>query len=123
MSNLKVHFNTGTDSAACGRSVKGPRYLAANPRQVTCNSCKYGSDAWSEAMVAWQTAEDEAFEAQEPRTVVPQFGRVNADGVMDCYNCGGTLFRERPRSLFNYHYVCANCGTSTMPMTETGMCT
>lgn len=74
-------------------------------------------------MAAAVVAAEAAFVAQTPRTIVPQFGRVNDQGVMECYKCQGVLFRERPRSLFSYHYVCEGCGTSIHPMTETGMST
>jgi len=118
---LKTHFDNGTGNSLCGRGVGG-RYLTTDAKRVTCGLCQYNDEFVAQREAQAREAE-RAFQEQTPRTVVPQFGRVNEQGVMDCYACGGTLFRERPRSLFSYHYVCASCGTSTHPMTETGMCT
>ena len=114
----KVHFavNGGT---ACGRTS---RYVNDNVTRVTCLNCQ-NKDEFLNAHIKMKQAQEAEFQAQTPRTIVPQFGRVNSDGVMECFNCHGVLFRERPRSLFSYHYVCESCGKSMHPMTETGMCT
>jgi hypothetical protein len=91
-------------------------------RRVDCLNCQTQPE-YVEAQRKYHEAIEAEFQAQTPHTIVPQFGRVNDDGVMDCYKCHGVLFRERPRSLFSFHYVCENCGTSMFPATETGMCT
>lgn len=115
----KTHFTVPTGGNACGRP--SPRANTEVSR-VTCLLCK-GTPVWQEAYRAMKEAQEIAFHAQTPRTVVPQFGRVNDDGVMECPDCGGILWRERPRMLCSYHYVCAGCGMSVFPPTETGMCT
>lgn len=117
---VKPPFDT-TAIAACGRRHEGAR-RTEDVRRVTCLNCK-NQDAFILAKGEADSAAEVAFQAQVPRTVVPDFGRVNDDGVMECFKCGGVLWRERPRSLFSYHYVCSACGTSAHPMTETGMCT
>lgn len=110
---MKTHFEGG-----CNRGKR----TTDDVYRVTCLVCKNGL-AYVGAHARAELAREEAFQAQVPRTIVPQFGRVNDDGVMECYQCKGVLFRERPRSLFSYHYVCEGCGTSMHPLTETGMCT
>lgn len=114
---VKPPFDT-TEVSACGRG----KVITGNVFQVTCGLC-VGKDSFILAMDEAKSAQEAAFHAQTPRTVVPQFGRVNDDGVMECPECAGVLWRERPRSLFSYHYVCAGCNKSVHPMTETGMCT
>ena len=114
---VKPPFDT-TEVSACGRGKR----ITENVFRVDCGLCQNNSD-YILALDEAKSAREAAFHAQEPRTVVPQFGRVNDDGVMECYQCKGVLFREHPRSLFSYHYVCAGCGASMHPMTETGMCT
>lgn len=113
---VKVPFSTET-KAACGRGQR----TDTNPFHTDCRLCQ-NTDAHILALDEAKSAREAAFQAQEPHTIVPQFGRTNDDGVMECYKCQGVLFRERPRSLHSYHYVCANCGTSMYPLTETGMC-
>lgn len=115
---VKAPFNAVAE-AACGRG----RHIVDNTFRVTCLNCQK-QDAFILAHDEATSAREAAFHAQEPRTIVPQFGRVNDDGVMECPWCTGTLWRERPRSLHSYHYVCANteCGKSVHPLTETGMC-
>lgn len=120
---MKTHFAVkppfdATAVASCGRG----RRIDTNVYRVDCGLCRR-QDAYILAKDEADSAREAAFNAQEPRTIVPQFGRVNVDGVMECYQCHGVLFRERPRSLHSYHYVCAGCGTSMHPLTETGMCT
>ena len=120
---MKTHFAVPGalgNVAECGRG----RRITDDTRRVDCQVCQ-NKPQFGAAFIAQEAAREAAFQAQTPRTVVPQFGRVNDDGVMECSYCHGTLFRERPRSLFSYHYVCANedCGKSMHPMTETGMCT
>lgn len=118
MSNLRTHFATGSPAfAACGRG----RRLTDNVSRVDCQVCR-SKPHFQASLADFMAKLESDFQAQTPRTVVPQFGRVNDDGVMECFKCHGVLFRERPRSLFSYHYVCDNCGTSLHPMTETGMC-
>lgn len=122
MSRLRTHFGdteNGITIVACGR---GGRLMTKNVSGVDCQACKNTAE-FDAALAAYKAKLEADFAAQTPRTIVPQFGRVNADGVMECYACGGTLFREKPRSLFSYHYVCEGCGTSMHPLTETGMCT
>jgi hypothetical protein len=116
---VKVAFSTEV-VASCGRGKR----LTDNTFNVDCGLCQ-NRDAFILAHDEAKSRREAAFWAQEPRTVVPQFGRVNDDGVMECPDCSGVLWRERPRSLFSYHYVCANaeCGKAVFPMTETGMCT
>jgi hypothetical protein len=114
---MKVHFGTDT-TTVCGRGRRGTE----NVFIVTCLLCR-GSDLFERAEVTAKEKREAAFWAQEPRTIVPQFGRVNDDGVMECYKCNGVLFRDRGRDLFNYNYQCANCETLMRPMTETGMST
>lgn len=113
---MRTHLTPG----GCGRGQG--RFLTENPFDVDCGVCA-AKPAYSRLLAEAKQEREAAFQAQEPRTIVPQFGRVNDDGVMECYACKGVLFRERPRSLFSYHYVCAACGTSMHPMTETGMST
>lgn len=113
---MKRHFRLSQGSA-CGRG----KALTDNPEQVTCNLCQ-NKEAFVKALIDFNEAQEAAFQAQVPHTIVPQFGRVNDDGVMECFKCEGILFRERPRSTWSYHYVCSNCGTSMHPLTETGMC-
>ncbi len=123
---MKTHYATGVETrgatqlSACGRGKR----LTQNVYQVDCGLCQQYAVFQTAKKIA-DDAREVAFRAQEPRTVVPQFGRVNDDGVMECPWCAGVLWRERPRSLWSYHYVCANdeCGKSVHPMTETGMCT
>lgn len=103
-------------------SVAKARRVSENFSMVDCRNCQ-ATPAFTDAVEAYKAKVEAEFAAQTPRTIVPQFGRVNADGVMECYSCGGVLFRERPRSLFSYHYVCEGCGTSMHPLTETGMST
>lgn len=107
-------------ASACGRGARKD----TNIYRTDCLNCKATPVFITEKAKA-DAEREAAFHAQTPRTIVPQFGRVNADGVMECPWCAGVLWRERPRSLFYYHYVCANdeCGKSVEPMTETGMCT
>lgn len=117
---MKTHYSALNDgTTACKR--KALRF-SDDVYRVDCLSCKDTAVFEIASQVA-HTKREEAFNAQVPRTVVPQFGRVNDDGVMGCPTCTGTLWRERPRSLFSYHYVCAECGNSVHPLTETGMCT
>lgn len=119
MAQPKTHFVSIIGDSACNRTNARTSNVVS---RVTCLLCKNTSE-WQEAYRAMKAAQEARFQAQIPSTVVPQFGRVNDDGVMECYECGGVLFRERPRSLFSYHYVCEACGRSTHPSTETGMCT
>jgi len=116
---MKIHFVLERGNA-CGRASN---YVTDNLYRVTCLNCQKQPE-FIEAKAEADAKREAAFWAQEPRTVVPQFGRVNDDGVMECPWCEGVLWRERPRSLYSYHYVCANseCGKSVHPMTETGMC-
>lgn len=121
MSRLKTHFGdtvNGVTITACGRGQQQSKNIS----YVDCLACK-GTAEFAAAVQEYKDKAEAAFNAQTPRTIVPQFGRVNAAGVMECYKCQGVLFRERPRSLFSYHYVCEGCGTSIHPMTETGMST
>lgn len=115
---MRTHFavTEGSDSY-CGRGKRTSTVL----RYVDCLFCK-NTEMYRSRLAREREAAEAAFNAQTPRTIVPQFGRVNDDGVMECYQCKGVLFRERPRSLYSYHYVCAECGTSMHPLTETGMC-
>jgi hypothetical protein len=116
---MKTHLATGAPAhAVCNRG----RRLTDTVTYVDCGFCRNSSE-YRDAMEKRNAAIEADFAAQTPRTVVPQFGRVNDDGVMECSGCGGVLWRERPRSLFSYHYVCEGCGQSVYPMTETGMCT
>lgn len=118
----KTHFVASpTASEACGRTASSPFRRESVTRHVTCLACKKQPE-FKTAQIEQQAAAQAAFEAQEPKTVAPQFGRTNAAGVMEC-QCGGTLFREKPRSLFSFHFVCSECGHSLHPLTETGMCT
>jgi hypothetical protein len=120
----KTHFSTAPATSlqvACGRHVNE---FGQTPftNSVTCGHCR-NSPEFATVKADQDAKREAAFQAQEPHTIVPQFGRVNDDGVMDCYQCHGVLFRERPRSTWCYNYVCAACGTSMHPLTETGMCT
>lgn len=120
---MKTHWTTDL-APACGRKVVAGTRLSDDTSRVDCGACQ-NLASFEEARAADKAAAEAAFQAQEPRTVVPQFGRVNADGVMECPWCSGVLWRERPRNLWSYHYVCANdeCGKSVHPLTETGMST
>lgn len=113
---LKTHFEYDGKSA-CSRGSR----TTINTYRVDCGLCK-NNKFYVEASINDQIARDEAYEAQVPRTVVPQFGRVNDDGVMECPKCQGVLWKEKPRNLWSYHYVCQGCQFSVHPMTETGMC-
>jgi hypothetical protein len=114
---MKTHFGYA-DQSMCGRGTR----TTENIYSVTCGHCQR-HPMYERAKATADAAREAAFHAQTPRTIVPQFGRVNDDGVMECYQCKGVLFRERPRTSWSYHYVCAECGTSMHPLTETGMCT
>lgn len=119
---MRTHFAVkppynATAVAACGRGKR----IDANVYRVDCLNCQR-QDSYILAKDEADSAREAAFHAQTPRTVVPQFGRVNDDGVMECRDCHGVLWRERQRSLWSYHYVCAGCGKSVHPLTETGMC-
>ena len=114
---MKTHLNTST-GPLCGRG----RIVTDSPRMVTCGVCQT-RETYRKPRMAEDEQRENAFQAPTPRTVVPPFGRFNDDGFMECFACGGVLWRERPRSLHSYHYVCADCGQSVFPMTETGMCT
>lgn len=115
--SVKVPYST-EQVASCGRGKR----LNSDPFRVDCLLCK-NQDSFILALDEAKSKREADFQAQVPRTIVPQFGRVNTDGVMECYHCHGVLFRERPRSLWSYHYVCAGCGASMHPLTETGMST
>jgi predicted nucleic acid-binding Zn ribbon protein len=115
---MKTHLKVAEGISACGRGKR----LDSNVSRVNCLLCQSKGE-YDRAKREYIEAQEAAFKAQVPRTVVPQFGRVNDDGVMECPKCAGVLWRERPRSLFSYHYVCEGCGNSVHPMTETGMCT
>lgn len=117
----KTHLSVLTNTIACHRAVVAGTWTSDNWTRVTCQNCK-DTDAYAEAKFNAEQAQEAAFQAQTPRTVVPQFGRVNSDGVMECFVCQGILWREKPRSLHSYHYVCEGCGQSVFPLTETGMC-
>lgn len=120
---MRTHFAVEADTPLGARSECGRgKRLTENVFRVDCLVCQT-KPAFGAAFIAAEKAREDAFWAQEPRTVVPQFGRVNDDGVMECPWCGGILWRERPRDLWSYHYVCANdeCGKSVHPLTETGM--
>jgi hypothetical protein len=123
MSTRRTHFGdtfNGVTIVSCGRS--NASWSSGNWRRVDCERCK-ATPAYAAQVEAHKAKVEADFQAQTPRTIVPQFGRVNDQGVMECYKCQGVLFRERPRSLFSYHYVCEGCGTSMHPLTETGMST
>lgn len=113
---MKMHFENESQ-VVCGRDGQSTR----DTFQVDCKSCII-RNSFQEAHQKAVLAREAAFEAQVPRMVSPDFCRLNAAGVMECYNCQGILFRERPRSLWSFHFVCAGCGTSMHPLTETGMC-
>lgn len=117
----KRHLSVLHSTIACHRALTAGTWTTSNIHDVSCLNCK-DTPAYEELAFNAQQAQEAAFAAQVPHTVVPQFGRVNADGVMECPWCEGTLWRERPRSLFSYHYVCEGCGKSVHPMTESGMC-
>jgi hypothetical protein len=116
VSTVKTHFESGS-GAACGnkRARRGSSVL----RYVDCIPCQE-SDAYANAYAARQAALEAEFQAQTPRQVRKMWGGT---GNYECYACGGDLFRERPRSLFSYNFVCEGCGTTISPPTETGMST
>src|SRR5919206_2938650 len=119
---MRTHFGINPPFSTAVVSACGVgRRIDTDTRRVDCLNCQR-QDSFILAKDEADSAREKAFQEQTPHTVVPQFGRVNDDGVMDCSYCGGVLFRERPRSLFSYHFVCANeeCGKSMHPMTETG---
>ena len=105
-----------SEAVACGRTVQtwGTTPFAT---RVTCLTCK-GKPAWQEAYRSEMEARDAAFKAQTPRQVRHMMNNEN----MVC-TCGGDLWREKPRSLFSFHFVCEACGRDVFPPTETGMCT
>ena len=113
---VKPPFDT-TEVSACGRGKR----ITINIYRVDCLLCQ-SNDAFILAMDEAKSAAAAAYEAQVPRTIVPQFGRVNDDGVMECPKCQGVLWKEKPRNLWSYHYVCQGCQFSVHPLTETGMC-
>lgn len=125
----KTHFQHNPDSThgVCGRPASQFR-RTRRTSAVTCIACMKTS-TFELAKSLQEAAAEAAFQAQEPHTVKPQFGRVNADGVMECRNgdestgqmCLSTLWRQRPGNRWSEHYVCAACGHSVHPLTETGM--
>jgi hypothetical protein len=108
---LKVHFKGG-----CGRG--GEFNTVDTPHRVSCLFCR-DTQAFLDAVQAYKEKVEADFAAQTPRHVRQLWNNEN----IDCRNCGGDLFRERPRSLLSFHFVCEGCGTSVHPPTETGMST
>jgi ferredoxin-like protein FixX len=118
MTKVHLHANETTSTvAACGRylGTKGRSAQAAAYRRVTCLNCRQ-SETYLAAKAVWEAAEKAAFAAQTPREVQTLFGN---DLVCAC---GNRTFREKPRNLTSFHYVCSECGMNLHPLTETGMC-
>lgn len=110
---MKVHLDTGA-RPACGRG--GKVRTTTDVSRVSCLVCQ-GKDVYTNAMLAHRAEQEAAYQAQTPTQVRSIWG----DGNYVC-QCGGDLWRERPRSLFSFHFVCEACGKSIYPLTETGMC-
>jgi hypothetical protein len=72
---VKTHFAYADRvGGLCGRAKRG--WLTDNPARVDCALCRY-TDEFETAKAAFIEAQEAAFNAQEPHTIVPQFGRVN----------------------------------------------
>lgn len=115
---MRTHFTVKlpfdlTSVSACGRG----RRIVTVVSRVDCLNCRK-QDAFLLAVDERNSAIEADFAAQTPRHVPSMFN----NGNYSCHKCGGDLFRERPRSLFSFHFVCEGCGTSMFPPTETGMC-
>jgi hypothetical protein len=119
MTKNHLHANETTSTvAACGRylGTKGRGVQAAAWRRVTCLNCRQ-SDTFLAAKAVWEAAEQAAFEAQTPREFEEPWGH----GPIVCRSCETTYFRDGGRSLDHYRFVCAECGQTTLRLTETGM--
>lgn len=116
---MRIHFAVKppfdlTPVASCGRT--GSVRIDTNVSRVDCLNCRKG-DAFLLAVDERNAAVEADFQTQTPRTVPSMFQAGNY-----VCQCGGDLFRERPRSLFSFHFVCEACGHHMFPPTETGMC-
>lgn len=98
---MKTHFATKHNGPACGRPAKRVR---ENVRETDCSFCMK-----TEVYVEAKAASDAAYK--------PQFGKP-----LVC-ECGSGLFRYKGRESYGHYevYKCAECGTETSRMTETGM--
>jgi predicted nucleic acid-binding Zn ribbon protein len=112
----KTHLATDSKSVACYRYRNGSMRWSLDPRRVTCLDCKK-SEEFVEAYAEQAVKQAEAFAAQTPR----QFEEPWGQGRIVCRKCQGDLFRDNGRSLDHYRYVCAECGETTLRLTETGM--
>lgn len=95
----------------CGRDAISTSDL----RAVSCANCKRKPE-YTEAVTAAGVAAAEAFANQTPRPVRNPWG----NGYITC-KCGGHEFRDNGRSLDHNRHVCAECGETTLTLTETGM--
>jgi hypothetical protein len=126
MSRLKTHFAVpatgGGNVPACGRGFNSRR--SEQPSYVDCRACQ-NTDEFAQALAAYKAKLEADFAAQTPRKVIDMWQTAQPYGTVFyvCRVCGGDLWRERPRSLFSFHFVCESCGNSIHPMTETGMST
>jgi hypothetical protein len=113
----KTHFSPNSQNLiACHRFVNARTRKTAEPSRVTCLDCK-STDRYAKAAAADQDRREAAFKAQTPRQFEEPWGK----GRIVCRKCQGDLFRDNGRSLDHYRYVCAECGETTLRLTETGM--
>ncbi len=114
---MKTHFTdvNSLKPTVCGRTGR----VTDNVWSVTCLSCR-NTEPFYRAKEQAEIRCEQAFNAQEPRKVHNVW---DWQKFYECSGCGGDLWRERDRTLFSYHFVCAGCGDSIHPPTETGMCT
>lgn len=116
---MKTHFAVKPPMSADVVSACGVgRRIDANVHRVDCLNCQR-NDKFILAKDEARMAEEAAYWEQSPRKVRNVWD-WNKFYVCDC---GNDLWRERPRGLFSYHFVCSACHHSIHPPTETGMCT
>ena len=113
---MKTHFLHREDAVytACCRPIAKAR-TARSTTEVTCIRCR-NTEAFVKADARQTLLREQAFREQEPAP------RHTITGTQVICSCGHDMFRERPRSLDFFNYVCAKCGKTTSPLTETGMC-
>ena len=123
MSRLKTHYGDAVNEVtitACGRGGR----MSKTVTYVDCRACQNTAE-FAQALADHKASLEREFANQTPRKVIDMWQTAKPYGTVFyvCRHCGGDLWRERPRSLFNFHFVCEGCGESILPMTETGMST
>lgn len=99
----------------CGREAFSTQDLS----RVTCLNCKRQPEFEAAVTEAGLRAA-EAFANQTPTQVRDPWGSSNVT-CKHGNGCGNDTFRSNGRSLDHFRYVCAECGETTLVLTETGM--